>query len=367
MLTDVEAIQEAKKRWKKINNGNVVRVLEIFTTRAFQDNSLIFIYDYHPISKTLAEHHLPAMVKNDSRKPQVISENVLWSYIAQITNALHAIHSEHLAARCIELTKIILTSENRIRLAGCAVLDVLQYGGGSGLGMASIQQQQQEDLIKFGKVMLSLATLMLPSQIGNNSMAALQSLANRYSGDLRGIIEWLISPPAPGQIKTVADLMTLIVRPSVKNLDLSLQQNDVLYSELAREVENGRIARLMMKMMTLMTEAEQNPTPKWSLYGELYPLKLFRIFVFGANSNDNGANGIASGVGFGANGSGPSLGHVLTCLNKLDVGTDELLQLRHPVEEDMFIISYRELKTLFERAFGDVGGRSKDAGALYRR
>ena len=32
-------------------------VINSFTTQAFGDSSLIFVYNYHPMSKTLAEHH----------------------------------------------------------------------------------------------------------------------------------------------------------------------------------------------------------------------------------------------------------------------------------------------------------------------
>lgn len=339
-------------------NAGVVRVQGILTTQAFGDMSLIFIYDYFPLSKTLTEHHFPAPATKHERKPHAIPENVLWAYVCQITNSLVAIHGEKLAARCIEPSKVILTGKNRIRLAACSVLDVLQYSNGNGMSAATIQQKQQEDFVKFGTLVLSLATSTLPQHLGNHT-AALISLNNRYSRALRDLIEWLITPPILGQTKTVDDLVVRTSRATVESFDLSFQENDNMYSHLAREVENGRAARLMMKMLALMTDAEQHPTPKWSQYGgELWPLKLFRQYVFSSPA-ENGTDGNV------ASGGMPPPGHILMCLNKLDVGTEEFVHLTSE-DGDIFILSYRELKTMFERAFNDIGMRVKGGQATYR-
>lgn len=131
-LTNVQSVTRESvtviARWKRINCANVVSVIECFTSRDFSDMSLIFVHNYHPLSKTLAEHHFPSTTQN-SRFPRTttVAENVLWSYICQFCNALKAIHAEGLAARCIELSKVILTDKNRIRLSACAIVDVLEY------------------------------------------------------------------------------------------------------------------------------------------------------------------------------------------------------------------------------------------------
>jgi PAB-dependent poly(A)-specific ribonuclease subunit 3 len=45
------------------------------------------------------------------------------------------------------------------------------------------------------------------------------------------------------------------------------------------------------------------------------------------------------------------LGHVLTCLNKLDAGTDERITLVSRDEQTCFIVSYKELKKALESSF----------------
>lgn len=39
--------------WKKFSHPNCVALREVFTTKAFGDNSLILVYDYHVGSQTL--------------------------------------------------------------------------------------------------------------------------------------------------------------------------------------------------------------------------------------------------------------------------------------------------------------------------
>jgi PAB-dependent poly(A)-specific ribonuclease subunit 3 len=48
------------------------------------------------------------------------------------------------------------------------------------------------------------------------------------------------------------------------------------------------------------------------------------------------------------------LGHVLTCLNKLDAGSDERITLISRDEQSCYIVSYKELKKGIESAFQDL-------------
>jgi PAB-dependent poly(A)-specific ribonuclease subunit 3 len=74
--------------------------------------AVVFAYDYHPKSKTLYEEHL-ATGPGPGQPFAGISERILWSYVAQISNGLKAIHTAGLACRTVEPTKILLTGRNR--------------------------------------------------------------------------------------------------------------------------------------------------------------------------------------------------------------------------------------------------------------
>ena len=46
-----------------------------------------------------------------------------------------------------------------------------------------------------------------------------------------------------------------------------------------------------------------------------------------------------------------NLTHVLSCLNKLDAGTDERIMLVSRDEQSCLVVSYREIKSCVESAF----------------
>src|ERR1700760_916661 len=55
-LTNEHAVR-ALIPWKRIHNGAMVTIHDVFTNRAFGDSSLLFVTDYHPCSETLTEHY----------------------------------------------------------------------------------------------------------------------------------------------------------------------------------------------------------------------------------------------------------------------------------------------------------------------
>ncbi|KAL1873059.1 hypothetical protein VTK73DRAFT_1196 [Phialemonium thermophilum] len=341
-LTNENAIHAAKE-WKKVMNANVVTFHEAFTTRQFGDSSLIFCHDYHPLSKTLAEQYFPAMPANRYRGLPSIPENILWSYICQIANALRAIHSLKLAARCLELSKIIITDKNRIRLAACSILDVVQYNPKP----RPIAELQQEDMLQFGKLVLSLATSTLPVHL-TNIQAVVDSLSPKYSAGLKEAVAWLVSSPQPGEApKTIENFLGGIATHMAQYTDMALLSVDTLSSEFQREVENGRIARLLMKINTVLERGEFAGDPNWSENGERYLLKLFRDYVFHQVDQDGNPR--------------LELGHMLMCLNKLDAAADERILLTSRDEQNVFVVTYREVKQVFERAFNELVKQSKPA------
>jgi len=338
-LTNEKAILNVMKDWKKIKNASIVTIHEVFTTREFGDSSLIFAYDFHPLSKTLQEHHFQPIHGNRYRPPPAVPENTIWGYICQIANALKTIHSNRLAARCLEPSKIILTDNNRIRLSACAILDVVQFGTNS----RSVVELQQEDFVKFGKLILSLATGTLPAHL-NNIPAALETLGNKYSANLKSAVNWLLDTSS-GETKTIEHFMTGIASQMTTFFDLALQDNDEKLFHLAREVENGRIARSLMKLLTILERGDYDGVPSWSETGDRYQLKLFRDYVFHRVDADGKPN--------------LSIGHMLTCMSKLEAGVDENILLTSRDNETVFVLSYRELRQMYDRAFNELVKASK--------
>lgn len=320
-------------KWKRISNANVVSVVDAFTTRAFGDSSLLVVTDYHPLSKTLAEAHFPAPRFATRSQTSHVTEAILWSYIVQITNALKSIHAVGLAARVIDPTKVIVTSKNRIRLNACGILDIVQ------LDIARpIYELQREDLIHFGRLVLALGT--------NNSIPihniskAQEQFARSYSAQLKDRTFWLLNQLSSPRMETIETFATSIEGYTFNALDAQQQLNDQLTLELNRELENSRIARLMMKLNFITERPDFSLDREWAETGGRFPIKLFRDYVF--HQVDGHGNPVLD------------MGHVLACLNKLDAGSEEKMTLTSRDDQIVIVVSYKEIKRAIDGAYGDL-------------
>lgn len=353
-----EAAINAKQPWKGFINAGVVTVHDVFTTQAFSDRSLIFVTDYHPESETLASKHFGPQAyqrQYGARQvaSQVVQEQVLWGYIVQISSALKAIHSNNLAARIITPSKVILTSKNRVRLNACAILDVVQHDVPH-----SLVELQEEDLVQLGRLILCIATNNLNA--GANMNKAIELMSRSYSDRLRDAIRWLVTPMPPehslGETqyeKSIDVFMMSITTQIATVLDNSLHAEDTLFSTLTRELENGRLVRLMTKL-AMINERPESLDPSqpvsiaqqshnsnaWSETGERYFLKLFRDYVF--HRVDAQGRPVLD------------LAHTIACLNRLDAGTDEKIVLTSRNEEDCFLVTFREVKKGLESAWAEL-------------
>ena len=326
------AIRSVQQNWSKIRNGNVVSIHLAFTSSAFGDSSLIFVSDYHPASETLEQKHFTPTTQFGNRSTTVqASEQVLWSYMVQIANALKAIHSAGLAARVIDPSKVILTGENRIRLNGCAILDVVQHDTPH-----SINDLQRLDLHQFGRLMVTLAT--------NNNTKSTDTYNRSYTPHFRDRVTWLLDHSSGDKIESIETFLSSIAGEMATVFDASLHSDDQLQGDLARELENSRVIRLLTKLNFLNERPEYEQDRSWAETGNRYILQLFRDYVFHqVNAQEKPVL---------------DMGHVLACLNKVDVGVEEKICLTARDENTVLVVTYREVRSAIESAFGELVRRA---------
>lgn len=317
------------ERWRKLVCANVVSVREAFTSKAFSDDSIIFVHEYHALSQTLYDVHYNRSSRKFSANA-VIAEKLIWSYFTQLINGIRAIHSIGLACRILDSTKVLVTEKNRLRINCCGILDVIAYDGHN-----DIQHQQRMDIAMVGVLILGLA--LNDASAWPNAEAPFDLAKRGYSTELNDLLHRVLSDIDDGSSMPLDDVITAVARHSLTNLDAALCYNDTLESELGRETENGRLVRLLCKFGFINERPEFDHDSAWSETGERYVLKLFRDYVF-HQVNDQGLPVV-------------DMGHVLACLNKLDAGIDERLSLVSRDEQTCIIISYKELKKCAEQAF----------------
>lgn len=325
--------------WKHLISASVVRIVDIFTNRSFGDSSLFVVTDYHPLSKTIAEYHHIGQARHVRGRTSIdqVSETVLWSYMTQLASALKTIHNSGLAARVLDTSKVLVTSKNRVRLNGCAVMDVIQHEEKTPLA-----QLQRQDLVNLGLTILSVGANVQDAT--SNFARAMDQFKRFYKTELQTAVVWLYSAQQHPD-RTIDQFINIISPQMISSLDAALHAEDSMYSDLAREVENARLVRLMTKLNFINERPEFEHDRQWAENGERFFLKLFRDYVF--HQVDNQGHPVVD------------LGHVISCLNKLDAGTEERITLISRDEQNCFIVSYRELKKAIESSFQDLSKHAR--------
>eukprot|EP00112_Aurelia_sp_Birch-Aquarium-sp1_P006214 Seg1690.2 transcript_id=Seg1690.2/GoldUCD/mRNA.D3Y31 product="PAN2-PAN3 deadenylation complex subunit pan3" protein_id=Seg1690.2/GoldUCD/D3Y31 len=353
------------EQWKKVQNTNIVPLIEVFTTKAFGDNSLIFVYGYYPGAETLmARHFSPAASttgsyhQNNAKQShhplwtpkhkysapvpaqRVIPERLLWNYIIQLTGAMRLVHSIARACRVIDPSKILLIGNSRLRINCVGILDVLTNDANSSAGI-TVPHHQQEDLVALGKLILALACYSIDSVHQENIQQSLEFVAKNYSNDLKSLVWHLLSTQHQNQSpKSINDVMPVIGARFYSQLDAMQGRYDILERELSKELESGRILRILTKISTILERPEFNMDPEWSETGDRYLLKLFRDYVF-HQVTDTGTPWV-------------DLAHIVSCLNKLDAGSTDRICLTSRDDQSVLVVSYHDLKACLETAFNDL-------------
>ncbi|QRV95538.1 Tyrosine kinase domain protein [Ceratobasidium sp. AG-Ba] len=411
----------AIEAWSTMPHPSIVRPHEAFTTRAFNDQSLVVVYDYHPLARTLQSNHLnpstpppqhshsshtspskqrafspsrmgspsshfsgpgsplasygfPNSFSNYSLQSQTsnphlahsisqtlsqsssyqfspqmgfspqtsysqpvgfsqqqgvqpVDERLVWTYLLQLASAIRAAHGRNLAIRCLDPRRVLVTGIGRVRINTVGIIDIMSYDG---QGTPDIYLQ--EDLIALGSLLLQLTSSSSPPQSPRSTAVG---ALNRFSPLLRQAVVWLITP---GTI----DHLWKEISPDIINAEMNamLDHADSLENELSKELENGRLVRLLCKFGFINERPEFDHDPRWAETGDRYIIKLFRDHVF--HQLDTRGKPVLN------------LTHVFTNLSKLDAGSEERLMLVSRDERNCLVVSYKEVKTCIESAYRDL-------------
>ncbi|KAN0142137.1 hypothetical protein V8E53_000599 [Lactarius tabidus] len=335
------------EQWSQLQHPNIVSVQEAFTTRSFGDHSLVVAYTYYPTAQTLYDAHIkprpPTFVHGRLQAAQPhVPERTLWSYIIQIAGAMKAAHDQGLAVRMIDVTKVIVTGRNRVRISSCGLADVLTYNPASPPhvpGVSVSAAQIQDDLVMFGKLIMAICCNNVAAT--SNFAKSLEVVTQHYSADLKNVALFCLSKP--GVHKHIGQLFDMIGSRLLTEMDDLQNGMDFLEGRLMSELENARLVRLLTKFGFINERPEFARDSRWSETGDRYIIKLFRDYVF--HQVDERGRPVLS------------LSHVLACLNKLDAGTDERVMLVSRDEQSVLVVSYKEIQSCVASAFAELSQR----------
>ncbi|CAM4925942.1 unnamed protein product [Rotaria socialis] len=358
-------LYEVVEAWKKIIHANIVQLREVFLTKDFNDDqpSTVFVYDFIPCSETLQKRHFsannsllkgwsnPYNISGEDRpfsagkgtnQTGLLAETLIWEYVVQISSLIRTLHAALLSCRCLHLSRILVDGDSktgraksRLWLSGVGIADILE-GNING----TIQQHIQNDLQDFGRLILMLACNSIVGAQKEHLQTSLEIVQRSYSHDLKNLILHFLLPSNTLKPKNINDCMPMIGARFYAYIDNLHVRGDILENELAKELDCGRLFRLISKLNTLLERPEHSMNQAWSETGDRYILKLFRDFVFHS-------------IGFEGE---PivDMAHVVQCLNKFDAGSHDKICLTSRDEQNVMIVSYSELHQAFERAFTEL-------------
>lgn len=357
-IQSVKLMMQVVDIWKKFSHPNCVALREVFTTKAFGDNSLILVYDYHAGSQTLLSKYFtptsngytpsvgsafsgdarPFSHKNTLQRTAngpILQESEIWNIIIQLTCGLRAIHQANLACRTLDPTKII-TDDKRLRFSFVGITDIITFDSNQQNPFQLVNHYQQDDLTALGKLIVALCCRCLQSVHSNQIQHSIDLISRHYSSDLKNLITYLLSP---NKVKSIVEVMPKIGARFYTHLELLENHCDMQENELLKEMENGRLYRLLVKLGAI-NERDLHMDVTWSETGNRYMLKLFRDYLFHTVTEDGNP--------------WLDMSHIVSTLNKLDAGTMEKVQLMSRDEQSVLVVTYAELKHCLDQAFNEL-------------
>ncbi|KAI8469985.1 MAG: hypothetical protein J3K34DRAFT_377450 [Monoraphidium minutum] len=338
--------RQAVEQWSAVSgHPGLVCPRDVFVTADLDGSpSLVMTHPYHPGAATLAQAHLmPTQTASGQLVRNSPNENVLWSYAIQLSAALRAVHAAGLAVRpaCLSPSKVLVLPLGRLRIGSLGVVEAL--GGDVALGGEELLQAQRDDVMAMGQLLLTLAC-----SAGGVAVPNLDFAAAHFSPDFVRMLALLLGTGEGGAFSW-RHMAALTGERMMAEVDALAGFNDHLVSDLAKEMENGRLLRLLIKLGFINERPEGDVMNHWSETGDRYLLKLFRDFVF-HQADAEGA---------------PRLdwGHVVEALNKLDAGVQEQVLLLSRDEQSMLVASYADIKRCIETSFAELRAAGTRTGS----
>ncbi|KAG5470470.1 hypothetical protein LSCM1_01714 [Leishmania martiniquensis] len=313
------AVKEALRQYR---HPNLVPLTNLFATEEFVMGSTDVIMEYRYISgaKSLQEAFF-----TEGRRA---TEGLLWSFTCQLVGLLRSFHETLIPLHGLHWSKIIyVETTGRFYFTGLGLTDLLEPHG------TTVQQHilMKQDIQALGFILFQLAS--------RNLNVKLETFANKQP--LPGFSQsfWeLIKTCLEGHADSAQLCHALGERMS---MEVGHQEGhaDFLMSQCQKEMHNGRVMRLLIKLsFALESPAEVH---EYTSENQRYVLRLFNQFLFNQVDEQNRVN--------------VDWGHVYHCLNKLDIGSDETIQLiGTDTSNTVLVVSYADLRTMLDSVFDRV-------------
>eukprot|EP00879_Flechtneria_rotunda_P012154 GHRR01012694.1.p1 GENE.GHRR01012694.1~~GHRR01012694.1.p1 ORF type:complete len:873 (+),score=416.93 GHRR01012694.1:315-2933(+) len=339
MLSVVRAAVDA---WSSVagHPGLLVPVEGLVANELDGSPSLVVVHLYCPGALTLMQAHLqPTQTASGQLVRNTPSEEVLWSYTVQLAAVLRATHAAGLALRpaALSATKVLLTPAGRLKACGLGVAEALT-GEVVSSSSEELMQLQRDDVLAMGQLLLQLACAA-----GNLPTPSLDFASMHYSPEFVRLLMLLLGVADGGAFSWRA-VSALLGERLLLEMDSLAIFNEQLLGDLSKELDNGRLFRLISKVNFATDRQREGAAAAAAAaagdVGDRYLLALFKDFVFHQGELDGGRV--------------LDWGHIIENLNKLDAGINEQVLLQSRDERSLLVVSYADIKRCIETAIVEL-------------
>ena len=310
---------------RQFRHPNLVPLHSITATNEFVLGSNDVIVEYRLIrrAKSFTEYFLAPV-----GTPHLeISEGILWSITCQLVALIRTFHEVQTPLRGLHISKLLfLDVVNRVYFSGLGLVETTEQ---SALPLEALLRQ---DLQQLGYVLLQLATRTL-----NVSMIDVPAQIARLGGRCSKNFCSLVQACLDGSCG-IDKLCTALSDRLAMEIGHQEGHADFFLTECAKEVHNGRLMRLMIKLNFVLESQEPQIA---DFQDPLYTLRSFQQYVFN-QADESGRARL-------------DWGHVYHSLNKLDCGSEDLLQLiSADGNNQLLVISFKDIGSLLENCFAQM-------------
>lgn len=324
---DCDAVREAIQQYR---HPNLVPLTNLFATDEFVMGSSDVIMEYRFISgaKSLQE----AFFTEGNRA----TEGLLWSFTCQLVGLLRSFHETLLPLRGLHWSKIIyVETTGRFYFTGLGLADLAEPK----LTTSALPLLMRQDIQALGLILFQLATRNLSVKAENFGKQPLPGFSQSFWELIKTCLE--SNPDAAQLCHALGERMSMEVGHQEGHADF-------LFSQCNKEVHNGRLMRLMIKMNFVLESL--NDVQEYSADSQRYALRLFNQFLFNQVDEQNRVH--------------VDWSHVFHCLNKLDCGSEETIQLIGNDGNTILVISYADIRGMLENVFEHLQQMSQAPGDL---
>ncbi|GJQ09307.1 hypothetical protein GpartN1_g1098.t1 [Galdieria partita] len=356
---DSQFVVKCVERWKKVRHPSIVPLCEVFSTFAFTQgaaNELVFVYPFYDKAQVFRKVYIPdENEENNLLFP--LPEKVIWTIFIQLISSLDALHSaEMVAGESLSSSGILVVGTHRVRLNKCGIAESLStdsvgsnsYSQYSTSFAFDIERKKQDDIWRLMHLLFLLTLRCQTSiikngvlQIGvNDALNVLQNIGF-YSHDTLNILSFLVDHYNRSLPISVTQICSIIAPRIIYDYGHVWLHADILEAQLDSRLNSSRLFQLISLFGFVMDWDDGSTISQWSETEDKYILRLFYDYMF--HPYDNKKKRFFD------------ISHVIECLNRVDVGSEELMLLASKDSKSLLVVSYADIRCSLVKVLSEHG------------